>query len=497
MFYKNTVKPQEVKNIVVKFDEFNKSPKPNDDFLSNEVKNTKVLYNYKIENGLLEDGYGVEDLTIPYSEDDKTEHYVDPKSEDIIAVWDFRWFSKDLNNTNTFIFYMGSDFVPKYFYEYKWQDLISDIDVNFTSKPDVFEYRFKVGNRLIMSSPTDNIVVSAGADGTFFYENTPHISSSCVHENCFYGIASNDDSTLLYSSDIVHDDWDKSRFNELVFSGGEGGRLRKVFSFNDYVYLFRENGIVKIYPFSSNNPLSITHIYYSTSLIIPQSIQRCGETMLFLSREGLHTFNGSMVKKLDLEVADLIDTEYYEKFTSACYKGKYFLACRMNFKDNDKIGCENSELGYQNNAVLVYDVEKESVEIVRGVDICDFVPVESNIMSKLVCCFYNDYKKRLGQLTYDGKIFGQPTIKKWTSVTSDFGENGKTKIVKSITLSALKDCEIEIKSDLETKVYKVKGKEKGQKIKTNIKGKTFQISFVSRLGGQKISNVEISADVLL
>jgi len=497
MFYKNTIKTQEVKNITIKFDEFNKNPIPQNEIHSNAGKSPKIAYNFKLEDGKIEDGYGFKDLTIPYSEDDKTEHYVDPKSEDIIAVWDFRWFSKDLNNANTFIFFMGSDYIPKYFYEYKWQDLISEINVNFTSKPDVFEYRFKVGNRLIMSSPTDNIVVSAGADGTFFYENTPHISSSCVHENCFYGIASNDDSTLLYSSDIAYDDWDKSRFNELVFSGGEGGRLRKVFSFNDYVYLFRENGIVKIYPFSSNNPLSITHIYYSTALIIPQSIQRCGETMLFLSREGFHTFNGSVVKKLNLDIVKLIDTEHYEKFTSACYKGKYFLACRINFQDDEKIGCENSELGYENNAVLVYDVEQEKVELIRGVDICDFVPVESNIMSKLVCCFHNEYKTHLGELTYDGKIFGETTIKKWTSVTSDFGEGDKTKIIKSISLYALKDCEIEIKSDNEAKVYKIKGKDKLQKLKTNIKGKTFQISFISKIGGQKISNVEINADVLL
>ncbi len=496
MFYKNTTTPIKVKNLKIKLDSLEENPKPIKETSAKNEKTPQISYNFKLSNGVLEDGYGFKDLTIPYRDTDMTEHYVDPGVDDIISVWDFHWYDSYHNNTNTFIFYMDSSFNVKFFYEYKYQDIIREVEASFTSKPETFEYRFADGNRIILSSPTDDLAVCNGAS-TFTYENSPHIASSCVHENCFYGILSDDDSKLIYRDKLVHADWDISKFEELVFSGGEGGRLRKLFSFNDYIYLFRENGIVKIYPFSTKSPLSITHIYYSSSLIIPQSIQRCGEKILFLTREGLHTFDGSTVKKLNLDIVSLVDMSSYTKFASACQKGKYYLACKMDFSDEDIVGCEGSELGYNNNAILIYDVDSEKVEIMRGVDVCDFAPIESNIMSKLLCCFYNDYKKHLAEMTEDGQVFGEIMPKKWTSTESDFGFRDNKKIVKSISLYALKDCQVEIKSDKESKVYDITGKSEKQKIKTNVKGKNFQFSFISKVSGQKISSIEIDVDVLL
>ena len=87
--------------------------------------------------------------------------------------------------------------------------------------------------------------------------------------------------------------------------------------------------------------------------------------------------------------------------------------------------------------------------------------------------------------------------KQLPSYETNFGYTGKKKIIKNVYLYALKDCQFEIKSDLERKVYEISGKEKLQKIRTNVKGETFQISFISKTQGQKISSVEIDVDVLL
>jgi len=497
MFNKNLIKVPSSKTIKFKFDDFDKNPQPLKNAHMKEYDTPKISYNFRVENGRLEDGYGFRDLMLPYNETDSTEHKANTGGHDILAVWDFRWFDYATRNNDTFIFFMDSDLKIHYFYEYAYQPILFGSDMTFTSMPTNFEYRVEDYNMMILSSPTDNLYLYAGGSRLFIYEDAPKILSSCVHENNFYAIRADDSSKLIYASSLGGFDWENSNFQEYLFTGGEGGRLRKLFSFNDYVYLFRDTGIVKIYPFSTNSPLSITHIYYSSSFIFPETIQRCGEYIIFATREGLHLFDGNSVKKVDMEIFNLIDTNVYENFCSASQRGKYYLACKIDFEDDQKIGCEKSIMGYKNNAILVYDVENESIEVVRGVDISDFAPVETNIMSKLVCTFNNDNIKHLGELTYDGEVFGEVMPKKWTSVETNFGYAENFKIIKSVSLFAKCDCQIEIKSDIETKTINIKGKTKQQKIKTLVKGKYFEVSFISTAKGQKISSPEFEVEVLL
>ena len=497
MFNKNTVIAPASKTIKISFNDFDKNPEPSKNAHLKESDTPKVSYNFSVVNGMLEDGYGFRDLMLPYRENDRTEHKIDTRGYDILSVWDFRWFDYQTRNNDTFIFFMDSSFNPHYFYEYSYQGILFSTDMVFTSMPTIFEYRVEDYNMLICSSPTDDLNLYAGGSRLFTYSDAPKMLSCCVHENSFYAISTDDSSKLIYTDSLNAFDWAGSNFQEYLFTGGEGGRLRKLFSFNDYVYLFRDTGIVKIYPFSNDNPLSITHIYYSSSFIFPETIQRCGEYIIFITREGLHLFDGNSVEKVNLEIFDLVDTSLYETFCSASQRGKYYLACKINFNDGQTVGCEASSLGYKNNAILIYDVESGSIEIMRGVDVSDFAPIESNIVSKLVCTFNNDNIKHLGELTLDGEVFGELLPKKWTSVETNFGYAENMKVIKSFSLFAKKDCQVEIKSDVETKVINIKGKDNFQKIKTLVKGKYFEISFISTEKGQKISSPEFEVEVLL
>ena len=70
-------------------------------------------------------------------------------------------------------------------------------------------------------------------------------------------------------------------------------------------------------------------------------------------------------------------------------------------------------------------------------------------------------------------------------------------IIKNVNICARKDCEIKIESDLETKAFNIKGKEKVQKVRLGVRGETFSISFITKQEGQKISNPQFEIDVLL
>ncbi len=497
MFKKNIISFPNTKTIKVKFDDFDKNSEPISEPLQKESGRTKIAYNFKVKNGFLEDGYGVKELTVPYNEEDRTEHKIDTKGKEMIGVWGFNWFDYSTLNNDTFIFIIDKNFDVFYVYEYFYPEMLFPVNLELTSKPVFGEHRVKLNNTLIFSSPTDDLTLYAGGSEIFKFPNVKKFASCCVHENVFYAIELEDCCKIMWTKNLDPYKLDEVEFSEYLFSGGEGGRLRKLFSLNDYVYVFRDNAIVKISAYSAKDELSVTHVFYSTSFIFPQTTERCGEYIVFLTREGLHLFNGKDVSKVDLEVFDLVDISHYETFASSSKNGKYFLACKMDFDDGEKIGCENCQNGYKNNAVLVFDVEEGTTEILRGVDISDFAPIESNIMSKLLCTFNNEHITKLGELTTDGKIFGEDILKKWTSVSTDFGYFGKRKIVKGVSILAKEDCKITIKSEIENKTVVVKGKETPQKIKTKVKGNIFDITFSSQSSGQKISSPEFEVEVLL
>ena len=497
MFYKNVLKERETKTLTLTFDDFEKAPEPVESSKEKQFDTPYIGYNFKVKNGVLEDNYGFRDLHLPYSEDDPTEHRQDINCEEILEIWLFRWFDPYALTTDSFIFYLDKNLHFYYFYEFYFFGDVGDSAITMTSYPTTFSYRVGQSNMFLMSSATDDLVVYAGGTNIYSLENTPKFLSTCIHENSFYGILATDDSKVVYTKELIIPQIEKTEFNELLFLGGEGAKLRKLFSLNDYVYLFRDNGIVKLYPYSTSATLSISHVYYSSSFIMPETIVRCGEEIYFLTREGMYKFDGSSVDRVELEVFDKIDMSDYQTFKASCMNGKYYLACRINFDDDEKILCENSASGYKNNAVLIYDTFTKDVEIIRGVDIRDFEPVETNLISKMLCCFYNDYKSHLGEITHDGMFFDQVMPKKWTSVKTDCGYKGKTKLIKKVKLNALKDCQLKIETDKETKTFNIKGSDKTQTIKLGVRGETFSVSFVSTEKGQKIATPEFEVEVIL
>ena len=498
MFNRKKMTPRKVKNIQARFDSFEKVPEPSKNQRGKDFFLASECYNYKVENGVLEDGYGFRDFVLPMSYDDLTEEAVKLPSDEVKKIWSFRWFDPIMRVTDSYVFYLDGNDKLYYFLEYRFFDeYVTDTTVSFTSEPTCFAYRMKDVNMFILSSATDDLVVYAGADTAFVFENMPKLADACIHENCLYAILATDDSKIIYTNDLKFPETQDTEFTELVFIGGEGHRLRKLISLNDYVYVFRDNGIVRVYPYGMTASLSISHVYYSTSFIMPETIQRCGDEILYLTREGLYSFNGTTSTKIELEITDKIDMEHYETFVSASQKGKYFIACRMKFDDDETVLCEGSSEGYNNNAVLIYDVESGCVEVLRGVDVRDFEAFETHSISKMLCCFYHDNKSKMAELTTDGKVFGEIVPKRWTSVKTDFGYEGQYKVIRSVELTAIKDCTIEIETENGKKSFKVKGNTKLQKIRLGVKGEWFKISFVSREEGQKISSPEFDIDVLL
>lgn len=442
---------------------------------ANECKN---FYNLSYVDGALKTGLGFQDLHVPASKENlKDLHTFDfgSKIDEIKGIWLDRWFQPYTNSYNYNLLLIDTNFkvwgVP----------LIDEYDGRIWTQSEDLQsfptyqcpYRINGGDACLFFS--NEGMVALTSVNSKLYTNVPPIISCAVHYDNFFGITNTNRNMLVYTKNKNLLEWEDDENNTIEFLDNAGS-FNKVIAFNDYVYLFRENGITKISIYSSSNDFSFTHLYNSPSKIYENSVCVCGEKILFMTRDGLYSFNGNSVNKVATNYDVYFKNLENNNGTCASLDGKYYYATRCNFDDGQVVGCESED--YVNNVLFEIDINDFSLNLLRGVDIMKLLSLDNPFFSKLCACFNTrSYSQRIGELVMNGSVFEDVTEKSWTSFFSDLGYKSKRKKIKEINIISKFDCEIEIESDEETKIYKILKNAKEQRIFANIYGKNFKFSF--------------------
>ena len=480
MVYKNNFVIKPIKTKKFKFNKFSLPINVTTDQALLSYDDGVMCFNFNVAQGDLRDGYGIKVLSFPVDEGDK-DMVVDSQ---VISIWGVRW----LNNTNKkpsdILLFMKSD-NKIYYFDVDWADFVVSLSKTFNEVPAMTKILRDGLEAFIFTSPSDELVLLDHAQEAE-YPNVPKIMDACYHFEKLFAITAQTRNALVYSVDTDVTKWTDSNIERIEF-GDDRGQLLRLMTFNDNLYVFREFGITRVNPYSTNSKFSIEHLYQSSSYIYPESICVCGEEVMFLTKDGLYSFNGSSVKPVEINCLQNVEKTNLSKPCSACFDGKYFLACKMTF-DEEVIGCENED--YVNNAVIIYDLKSQGIEILRGVDIKKFAVLSSANLFKICAIFRGSLSNKIGEFVKGQSFFGEPIKAKWKSAFSDFGYSC-LKNIDSIKLLSKSDCNITICSDMETKRILVNGSGNVQKVITNIKGRFFSFAFESEAGSQTISNPEI------
>lgn len=484
MFYANRLLLKKETNMKIVFSKFasGMTSEIDDDILP--CKYAKICYNYHTENGALKNGLGFKKLSLPTSTSyDKEREIIIDKNTGIKALWHYKYYDTE-NDTpqDSLLFYTEGGRI-------NWISLV-DIDpyaypiasmIYSNGIPNGINYRLNGLDTMIFSSKTDGMWKYTHNYYAQKIENGPSITSMCLHyERLFAILDNNEKHRLTFSANLDPTNWD-----ETLTDGGfidmqdERGALNKVVSFNDYVYVFRDFGVARVSAYGDQTNFSVSQLFVSSAKIYGNSVCVCGDKILLLTRDGIHTFDGYATVKLNLNIENLFKNTNNDNCCSLYYNNKYYLACNLNFNDCKKVGCENYSGGYINNAIIEYDIKSGSISITRGVDICSMIMIDNGGFSKVAVCFNGEYKDILGEMTNDGNMFGVPLQKCWQSPKSAMGYLGKIKHIKEIFIKTKSPCEIVITSEKHTKTYKALGQEKTQRIKTNVYGEQIQIEFNS------------------
>lgn len=498
MFYPNLKLCKNTKVSKVNFTNFQKHMDTQTDEALLPYKTAKMSYNFNAKKGALTNGYGFKELSLPNALT-PGERTLIPPGLPIKRLWIYRYFYEKQQVFDPEIIILTADGQLHFLCIKDDSPFIAKIpqDELFTAVPSAVNYNLNSEETLILCSYEDGMWKYVLNNGVKKVENAPAIISMCLHYERLFAIVGGEQNRLAFSANLDPTDWTMD-----LSSGGfiemqdERGRLSKVVSFNDYVYVFREYGVSRVSAYGDQADFSVSHLFISSVKLFGNTVTVCGNKILLLARDGIHSFDGYSTTKLQLGIDELFKNVENDNATAVFFKNKFLLACKLNFGDDEKIGCENYEQGYINNALIELDLSTNELSITRGVDIASMLVIDDTSVAKVAVCFNGEHSTKIGELTDDGLLFGTPLKKCWLSPKSNLGYPTKIKQIKECFIKTKNDCKILINTEKQSKEFFVKGSRVSKRIKLNISGEQIQVGFKSDTSGETyISCPQITLEI--
>lgn len=472
MFYKKDFATKKNKTLTFRFNKFDEFKDEDDGKL--EINQTKSCYNYTFNSGALVNGYGFEQLALPTS-NSKQHTTFNLVATDVLKVWSAPMYEAYSQQDKYYVFYLNEDKQINFF-NVSEDKFPYETTLVFQQVPNAAVFRINSDNdTMFFASPADQ---TKGLNnlGTQTYENIPKFISGCWYGPYLFLLTIGDNNKLKYSKKRI-DIWNNDNVLDVDLPDIRGDMTALV-ALKDYLYLFTKFGITRLSLYSTSQEVAQTNIFHSNSYIFPQSIARCGESIIFYTDDGIYRLKGSGVEKLEHAVIKNIVHNFNHDCSGVCFCDKYYFACKYDFGDGDQVGCESGD--YVNNAMLILDLNSNEFDIVRGIDIKQLFTIQTQDVSKLCAIFRGEKKGYMGQLCHDGKFFGQSMQKRWDSCKTDFGYAGKDKCITQIVVQPHTQGTIIISSENQTKKIEVSDKDVSQRFRVRVFGKVFSLSFTSQ-----------------
>lgn len=457
-------------------------------------------YNFSFSRGALTTGLGINSIHFPTNVlmVDKSTRVANFTGYEIKATWLYRKENQSRSdNHNNFYYYNLLIFQTTngnfYYYDIcHTSDYIKQINgINLTDIPNIVNYNLNGVDSILICSTQGMYFWDQTKNTATKVDNAPKIKSMCLHYERLFATVDSDRNEIWFSDDLDPTNWNVSieeagfiKFND------DRGVVNKVVSFNDYVYVFREYGISRITAYAQQTEFNVAQLFVSSGKIYGNSVCVCGDKILMLTANGVYAFDGYNTTKINLNIDNLLDNTQNINCQSCYCNGKYYLACNLNFHDDKKVLCENNN-GFVNNALLELDLETKNLNIMRGVDIRNLNAVLDDKVNKVIVVYNDGTNYKIGELGNFGKVYDTALPKCWQSPLSDFGYPEKYKIIKEIYLKSKSPLSITIRTESNSKTFKLTPKNGIASLKTIIKGKLIAVDFESSEDIVEISNPTI------
>ena len=309
-------------------------------------------------------------------------------------------------------------------------------EMEFENKPISLAYK-KQDDDAIIITDGKQMKIWATNYSPYSVDDTPIITDMCMHEGILFCCLKEPAFKVWYATDLNPEKVGSvNSFSDYIPLNDALGNANRVLTFDESVYVIRDYGISKISYIQKK--FSVSEVYSSNTQIFANTACVCGNVMLFMTKDGLYTFNGAKVVKNEINFATMLTNNNY--ISAASLGSKYYLACKLNFDDNEKILCEENE--HINNALIVLDVDDYSYEIVRGLDIKQLVPIKTEMFEKMLVLFNFTNADKIGEIVENSVCFDDNLPKFWLS--KQIFANFETKIFTKLVIQADKNVKAKL-----------------------------------------------------
>ena len=345
-------------------------------------------------------------------------------------------------------------------------------------EPEAVNYNYKSNDVLLVCSADDGLFI-VNDQSVGYCSDAPKFTSIAVHNERVFGTVSGINNQVWFSDDFDPSNWrvSPSEGGYINFADDLGNAI-KVVSFLNYLYVFRDYGILRLTAYGDQNDFIIKKVFTDTGRIYKNSIVLCGDKIMFCAEDGVYSFDGYDAVRVGKEFPVVSD----KRFVCAGYlENKYYLGCKL-----DEIESEN------NNAVVVFDTETKDVSVLSGVQASFFCSVKTVNGSDILCAFSNENKHRLGMFSQSGKLFGVATQKVYESPETTLG-SPTFKTVRGVSIFAKYPMTLGVILDSKEYDFAVKGSEKQQYIPVEKCG--VRVQFLLKTNEQNAYIAPMSVDI--
>ncbi|MDD3831559.1 MAG: hypothetical protein PHW00_02755 [Clostridia bacterium] len=356
---------------------------------------------------------------------------------------------------------------------------------HFDAMPCAINYKLGDDDILLLSSSQDDLTVY---DGTTIstVSTAPKITSMCVHYERLF--ATGEDNILWFSDDLDPTNWnigiDQAGYIEFA---DNKGKLLKVVSFLDYLYIFRQYGITRLTAYSSQEDFTVTQLYTTSAEIVADTVVVCGDRIHFLATDGLYSFDGINTTRILSNLDNLLQRVN----SSACAEyadGKYMLACKLNY--NDSVSIDSLADNYANNTLLNYDFVKGIVTLCRGMDV-RHITLSYYQGLQGIFILGGQYADKLLVQEDSGCVLDKALPKCHICPITNLGNSEKDKIIDKITLMSIYNCTLCICADNVWHYYDITGSNKYVTLPLGLIGNLFQFALMSNQARMDVKSITV------
>ncbi len=414
-------------------------------------------YNFAFDDGCLTSGIGV-DLAQGCSR----AHLPDAPAE-IKDIFYYRFCSEDGSRDDRLVARLEDDsiwYVKLFEASPQWRSVTS-LKIRGDSVQAI-NYNNDDHFRLLFCSKDSPLFILE--DSTALYcPDAPSFSCFEIHSERLFGGVNGARPRLWFSDDFDPFNWRVSAEEAGYISFEDSlGDIVAVISFLGYLYIFREYSIFRLSAFGKQSDFELKKVYIDSERIVKNSVVRCGGKIFFLAGDKLYDFDGFTVRRVARNLPKLASNE---GLAAAYLNGCYYLACAID--DGEK-----------NNAVLRYDLSRESLSVLKGAEVHALATVKSGGYERVYAALGGEYAASLGCLSSSGCIMEQATHKTYFYSPSTLG-TGRVKTVSRVEV--VTDGRIKLALDIDGVVHDFDVKASGgvQRLPVGAKGRMIGLSVES------------------